>query len=654
MQIKNTIYTAFVFEKNNRVHLVFRSEKFSPILRIASSANEEHFNIAKEEVVLEGHNHRLKDWSKISDFRISSCGASLILTYLKNSSLLKPSLHYAESKDGIVWKAIGKAPSHNTSVVVQISGKKEKTSILYAASEKKYITCAVSQNDGSWRELGVILSGRTRMFDSSFLTPLTALLHRGNILLIYTARNGYGKITLGAAIMSTQEPETILWRTEVPLWEEPQKWKGKTVRIVGGVNRKEYFFLYAECDGLLETVAIPQYWERPYQELSIVSLKKEVSKKSKKKNLATKKSEKNIFLPPLECLVLERFPENPILEPNSENPWEAFAAFNPAAFLERDIVHFLYRAQGYNGLSVLGYAQSKDGYHISHRGKHPAYIPREAFEGGFGLPSPKKIVHSYMSAGGYGGCEDPKATLIEDRVCLTYVAFNGWQPPRIALSWIPLNAFQKKQWKKWSRPVLISPPGVVDKSAALFPEKIRGKYVIFHRIFPNILIDFVDSLETFDGKTYLKGEFAISPREGFWDRGKLSVGAPPIKTPQGWLVIYHAVSALIEEGGDLRYKIGAMLLDLENPSKVIVRSREPILEPKTNYENNGHKFGITYPCGAVIKNGTLFVYYGASDKTVAVATAPIDSFLKSLLAQKPFPMKKVSLKNIKKRTSRSR
>ena len=85
---------------------------------------------------------------------------------------------------------------------------------------------------------------------------------------------------------------------------------------------------------------------------------------------------------------------------------------------------------------------------------------------------------------------------------------------RIAISWIPLSAFSKKQWKKWSKPVLISPPGVVDKSAALFPEEINGKYVIFHRIFPDILIDFVDSLDDFKGKTYLKGQYRISsPRK---------------------------------------------------------------------------------------------------------------------------------------------
>ena len=96
------------------------------------------------------------------------------------------------------------------------------------------------------------------------------------------------------------------------------------------------------------------------------------------------------------------------LEPKPENEWESFAAFNPAAFIENGIIHLLYRAQGNNGLSVVGYAQSNDGYTINHREDYPAYVPRETFEGGFGIPDAKNVVQSDTSAGGYGGCEDPK------------------------------------------------------------------------------------------------------------------------------------------------------------------------------------------------------------------------------------------------------
>jgi hypothetical protein len=168
----------------------------------------------------------------------------------------------------------------------------------------------------------------------------------------------------------------------------------------------------------------------------------------------------------------------------------------------------------------------------------------------------------------------------------------------------------------------------VDKNACILPEKINGKYVIFHRVFPNILIDFVDDLN-FDGKTrWLEGKFKIPIRSvsSDWDSLKVGCGPPPIKTKDGWLLIYQAVCCRDES----RYKIGAMLLDLKDPTKVLARSRSPILEPLAPYENEGWKAGVVYPCGAVIINDRLFVYYGGADMFVCVASAKLDRFLEQL------------------------
>ena len=104
------------------------------------------------------------------------------------------------------------------------------------------------------------------------------------------------------------------------------------------------------------------------------------------------------------------------------------------------------------------------------------------------------------------------------------------------------------------------------------------------------------------------------------------MGPPPIKTKDGWLAIYQAVGFQ----DNSRYKIGAMLLDLTDPSKVLYRCSHPILEPETHYENGGFKAGVIYPCGAVIIDKTLIVYYGGSDTFVAAATANIDEFLDQL------------------------
>jgi hypothetical protein len=168
----------------------------------------------------------------------------------------------------------------------------------------------------------------------------------------------------------------------------------------------------------------------------------------------------------------------------------------------------------------------------------------------------------------------------------------------------------------------------VDKNACLLPEKINGKYVIFHRVFPNILIDFVDDLD-FDGKTrWLTGQYEIPVRalSSDWDSRKVGCGPPPLKTKDGWLLIYQAVGAT----GEYRYKIGAMLLDLKDPTKVLARSRNPILEPDAWYENEGLKSGVIYPCGAVIIDKRLFVYYGGADMVTCVASVKLNGFLDQL------------------------
>ena len=325
--------------------------------------------------------------------------------------------------------------------------------------------------------------------------------------------------------------------------------------------------------------------------------------------------------------VLERFEGNPILRPDSRHWWETKAVFNPAAIYENGKVHIIYRAIGETDNSVLGYASSLDGTHIYERLDKPVYIPREPFEGAGSIPLIKgeKISLYQSGGGGAGGCEDPRLTRLDDKIYLTYVAYDGHSHPRVALSSIHIDDFLKKNWC-WKKPVLISPPSIVDKNACLLPEKINGKYVIFHRIFPDILIDFVDDLD-FDGKTrWLVGQYKIPVKNSSWDSLKVAAGPPPIKTKEGWLFIYHA----IDEKDDIRYKIGAMLLDIKEPTRVLARTKMPILEPLADYENEGLKYGVVYPCGAVVISDRLFVYYGGADMVTCVATAKMSEFMTHL------------------------
>jgi len=322
---------------------------------------------------------------------------------------------------------------------------------------------------------------------------------------------------------------------------------------------------------------------------------------------------------------LARFKGNPILLPNESVWWESKAVFNPAALYESGRVHLLYRAIGETDTSVLGCASSGDGIHFDERLSEPAYVARETWEGVNPRAAGDPHESPYASGGGFaGGCEDPRLTRIGGRVYLTYVAYSGFSHPRSAISSISLEDFLARRWR-WERPVLITPPGIIDKNACLLPERIRGKYILLHRVFPDILIDYVDSLD-FDGAHFITGQRRIAPGKDTWDSRKVGAGPPPLLTDRGWLLIYHGVG----ENDPGRYKIGAMLLDREQPSRVLSRTAEPLLAPDMYYENEGWKAGVAYPCGAVIINGMLFVYYGAADRTVCVATISLNELLDEL------------------------
>ena len=321
---------------------------------------------------------------------------------------------------------------------------------------------------------------------------------------------------------------------------------------------------------------------------------------------------------------------NPIIEPRHDLVWEMKATFNPAAIQAGGRVHLLYRAIGGDDTSVLGYAASDDGVTFVERSLVPAYEHRMV-KNDEPTPAEPVITPTYCSGGGWnGGSEDPRLTVIEEdgRAYLTYTAFDGWGSVRIAMSSIRVDDFLNKKWN-WTEPVLMSPPGEIHKNWMLFPEKINGKYAILHSIAPRVLVDYFDSLEYFkDDDGMINGSVRKMQvtEEGRWESLVRGAGPPPIKTKDGWLLLYHAVEAREPN----RYKLGAMMLDLHDPTKVLYRSRAPILEPEEWYENTGWKSGIVYSCGAVVKEGELYVYYGGADSVVCVAIANLDHFLEEL------------------------
>ncbi|MEZ0537608.1 glycosidase [Caldicellulosiruptoraceae bacterium PP1] len=295
---------------------------------------------------------------------------------------------------------------------------------------------------------------------------------------------------------------------------------------------------------------------------------------------------------------LERLTNEPILEAKNLNNWEKAAVFNAGVIYHQGYVHLFYRAsdngfvldteepmEEYKFTSSIGYAKSKDGINF------------ERFD--------KPLLVGDMEQENWG-LEDPRITYINDTFYMLYTGFGGrsWLDIRIMLR-------ESKDLINWSEGrVLLDEP---NKDAALHPELVNGKYMLFHRRPPSIWICFSDDL-----KNWYDHNIIMEPREGKWDSKKIGIAGPPVLVNDGWLLIYHGVD---EKN---TYRLGAALLDKNNPSKVIARQDEPIIEPELLWEKEGLVPNVIFSCGQCVINDTLYVYYGACDTCIGVAAIEVD------------------------------
>ena len=334
-------------------------------------------------------------------------------------------------------------------------------------------------------------------------------------------------------------------------------------------------------------------------------------------------------------VILKKFSGNPIIDPKAHVSWESQAVLNPGAVLHNGRIHLFYRALGNDGVSRLGYASSKDGVHFDQRLPYPVFIAENIKDAQSHHPftSPARLVYDtalYASGGGWGGSEDPRVVKIDGRVYITFNMFNGWDSMRVAYTSISEDDLSHKKWN-WSNVTYLSRPGDRQKNWVLFPEKINGKFAILHNIdlgdSTKVHIAYVDRLNMYLTPTQEEAPDvqALPDHIVAWHNRTRSAAAPPIKTSKGWLLFYHAMDK--DDPG--RYKLGALLLDIHDPSKVLYRSAYPLLEPNEWYENDW-KPGIIYANGAVVKDGTLFIYYGGGDKHIGVARANLKDFLSKL------------------------
>ena len=285
---------------------------------------------------------------------------------------------------------------------------------------------------------------------------------------------------------------------------------------------------------------------------------------------------------------LKRVSDQPILTSKKRNKWEASAVFNCAAIYDNGLVHMVYRAtditsNGSQGkyINMLGYAVSVDGVHFN-RLEHPILkndVTQEA-----------------------RGPEDPRIVKISQTFYMIYTGYGGRVDGDYRISLATSNNLI--DWQRHG--VMLDEP---NKDASLFPEKIGGKYIMFHRRLPNIWLAISDDLKHWHNHTLVMKALPDST----WENEKIGIGGPPIKTDDGWLLIYHGVSK------DHRYSLGIVLLDLDDPTKVITRQAEPILEPELDWEVNGHVPNVVFSCGQVVIGEELFIYYGGADTAIGVA-----------------------------------
>ncbi len=325
----------------------------------------------------------------------------------------------------------------------------------------------------------------------------------------------------------------------------------------------------------------------------------------------------------------EKHEKNPILEPG-EKSWESKATFNAAAVEEEGEVHMLYRAVGDDDRSVLGHAVSKNGADIDHKSDEPAYDPEQTEKG---KPEEKlSNFPSYISGGGWrGGAEDPRLAAVGNKIYMTYTSFDGAHLPHVSLTSIAKEDFLNEEWN-WSSPIRLSPEGEIHKNWVVFPDKIKGKFAVLHSLSPHIQVSYFDELEDEDNypiRSFYEGRGMA--REDYWDGWVRGAGPPPIKTEQGWLLFYHGM----ENPNAGQYKIGAFLLDLEDPTEILARSCEPLLEPEKEYEDErGMKPGVVYACGAGVLDDKLFLYYGGADTFLCAASGKLNEVLEKIKQDK--------------------
>ncbi len=335
--------------------------------------------------------------------------------------------------------------------------------------------------------------------------------------------------------------------------------------------------------------------------------------------------------------------EGVILSPTNFG-FENKSVFNPAVIQEGRFVHIIYRAVDAEYNSCLGYAKLDGPLNLVERYVKPFLAPKYGYE--------KK------------GVEDPRISKINKTYYLTYVAHDGKNAliaylygkdlfnlerggvisPKISYNKAgrllessklkdDYYFFESFYQQHAGKDVLLW-----EKDGIMFPEKIKGKYALMHRILPDIQVIYFNSFNELKNKAFwsenlkkLNKYVILQGQYGFESR-HVGGGCPPIKTRHGWLLIYHAAEETNE--GKI-YHAGAALLNLKNPTKVIARLPYPLISPTEDYEKQGMVNNVVFPTGTAIFDGQFYIYYGSADTYVSCASVKLENLIKELLKYPP-------------------
>ena len=322
--------------------------------------------------------------------------------------------------------------------------------------------------------------------------------------------------------------------------------------------------------------------------------------------------------------------------------FENQAVLNPACIEKDGIIHLYYRAVGEGNVSSIGYCKLKDPTKVFERMTVPLLFPEYDYE--------------------KQGVEDPRIVEIDGVYFLTYTAYDGRNARIVYAVSHDLAHFEKQglispdmsydEAEDYFRELPISERYLMfesyykdklgknvllwEKDASLFPEKINNKFALLHRILPGIQIIYFDDFKNLTKKywiEYLKNlnKFILLDPEFLFENRNIGGGCPPIKTKEGWLLIYHAVEDI---PGGKTYHAAAALLDLKNLQKVLGRLRDPLFSPEEPWEKMGAVKNVVFPTGAIVREGRLYIYYGAADTLIAAKSIELEELIYELKKSK--------------------